>query len=314
MKGRKLGPFKVPVLSDGHPLYARLLAGEAERLDSLPDFSDDKGLFVFSDFGGEHKEADFTTYSILICSADKRCVFDERVNELRRVFGLNDPWKELCFKGLKYGPVSRALEGFLYLADNFVHGALITILVDKKIPSMFGANKHRTHQEIRDLLQENGLGKWRGGVPEKLLRVSHAIGVFMSLLAHSGQRVMWLCDHDSINEEGKDRGFAHTQKIFAHCLNMYCDNIHLEIGFAKPFFDDAGTSDLLSLTDFSAGIMQEIIQSKMLSRDLELSNEKAKLAEWMGTKSAFLTKINLVFLRDESDGVSVRTVNIQKKV
>lgn len=139
----KHGPFKVPKLVDEHPLYARLLAREAEKLISLPDFSKDKGLFIFSDFGGEHKGADFTTYSILICSADKRVVFKEKTKELRVKHGLNEPWKEFGFKDLNYGPISRSLNEFLNLADNFIHGILITVSVDKRIPSLFALKKKR---------------------------------------------------------------------------------------------------------------------------------------------------------------------------
>ncbi|MGV8058069.1 MAG: hypothetical protein AB2L12_08620 [Smithellaceae bacterium] len=310
----KQGPFKVPKLSENYPLYGRLLAREAEKLVSLPDFSKDKGLFILSDFGGEHKGADFTTYSILICSADKRIVFEEKTKELRTKYGLNEPWKEFGFKDLGYGPISRSLEEFLGVADQFIHGVLITISVDQRIPSLFGLNKNEAQKEIVELFQKNDLGEWKGKESEKFLRVCHAISVFMSVVAYPDQKILWLCDHDSINVDGKKRDFTHTQKIFSHCLAMYSNNLYEIYGFAKPLEKDAGTTDLLSLSDFSAGIIQEILQSEVAKKDIQLSDEKAKLAKWMGSESAFLTKVNLVFVEQADGDWGVGTVNIQAKI
>lgn len=311
---RKNGPFKVPKMTEEHPLYARLLAREAEKLSSLPDFSADKSLFIFSDFGGEHKGADYSTYSILICSGDKRFVFEQKTKELRERNGLNEPWKEYGFKDLDYGPIIRSLDEFLDLSNKFIHGVLLTISVDQRIPSLFGLSKKETHSEIIELLNSYELGEWKGQVAEKLLRVCHAIGVLMSLVAYPEQKLLWLCDYDSINDDGKRRDFSHTQKVLGHCLAMYSDNNYQKYGFAKPFKHDPGTTDLLSVTDFSAGIIQEILQSELKSKDIQFSDEKAKLARWMGTDSDFLTKINLVFTKQEDGDWGVGTVDITAKI
>jgi hypothetical protein len=81
---------------------------------------------------------------------------------------------------------------------------------------------------------------------------------------------------------------------------MYSDNLYEIYGFAKPFKNDAGTTDLLSLADFSAGIIQEILQSEV--------------ARWMGTESAFLTKVNLAFVQQDDGDWAVGSVNIQAKI
>jgi hypothetical protein len=309
----KHGPFRVPKLTEAHPLYGRLLAREAEKLASLPAFSKDKGLFILSDFGGEHKGADFTTYSILICSADKSAVFEKKTKDLRSKHGLNEPWKEFSFKKLSYGPISRSLEEFLGLADNFIHGILLTISVDQRIPSLFGLDKKEAHNEIVELFRNKDLGEWKGKESEKILRVCHAVSVFMSLVAYPDQKILWLCDHDSINDDGKKRDFTHTQKIFCHCLEMYSDNLYKIYGFAKPFKEDAKTTDLLSLADFSAGMIQELLQSEVMKKNVEFSEQKAKLAKWMGTESTFLSKVNLVFVQKDNGDWGVGSVNIQAK-
>ncbi len=309
----KKGPFSIPKITDDFPLYGRLLAGEIEKLISLPDFSNDKGLFILSDFGGEHKGADFTTYSILICSADKRSVFEHKTRELREKHNLNSPWKEYGFKDLRYGPIKRSLQEFLDLSNDYIHGFLLTISVDKNIESVFGFNKKESHRDIVNLLKDSDLGEWKGNEAEKVLRVCHAISIFMSVLAYTDQKFLWLCDKDSINEDGNSRDFSHTQHILGHCLSMYSDNLYEIYGFAKPFEKDAGTTDLLSITDFSAGIIQEVLQEKIKGKKINVSDEKEKLLKWMGTNSSFLTKLNLVFMKQGKEEWGVGMVDLQVK-
>lgn len=310
----KNGPFKVPKLSEDHPFYGRLIAHEAQNLALLPDFSEDQGLFILSDFGGEHKGADFATYSILICSADKRSAFESRTKILREKYGLNKPWKEFGYKDLGYGPISRSIEELLEIANKYIHGVLITVSIDQKIESVFGVKKKDAHNEITELLHKNNLGEWKGKEAEKLLRVCHIIAVFMSILAKPKQKFLWLCDHDAINTDGKRRDYSHTQLVLSHCLAMYSNNSYDIYGFAKPFEQDAGTSDLLSLSDFAAGVTQEILQSKLKLKNVEFSEEKAKLAKWMGTESNYLQKVNLVFLMQPDGEWGVGIVDIQAKI
>jgi len=292
----KSAPFEFTKITDDHPLYGRLLAREISKLDSLPDFSEDKGLFIF-----------------LICSADKRSVFEKETTAIRVKHKLNTPWKELGYKDLHYGPIKRALDEILDISDRLIHGLLLTVSIDKNIESVFGINKKSAQSEVVTLLQENNLGLWKGNEAEKLLRVCHPIALFLSILAENGQKILWLCDHDSINEEGKCRDFSHTQKVLANTLSMYSDNRYEILGFAKAFSGDAGTGDLLSLADFSAGAIQEVLQSELTGKDVKLSDEKGKIIKWMGTDSQFLKKVNLVFVMQDDGDWGVGSVELTKK-
>jgi hypothetical protein len=295
----KSGPFEFPKLTEDHPLYGRLLAREISQLNYLPDFSEDKGLFILSDFGGEHKGADFSTYSFLICSADKRSVFEQEVIAIRKKYKLDKPWKELGYKDLGYGPIKRALDEVLDAADKLTHGLLLTISIDKNIESIFGIDKKEAHSEIVEKLKENDLGKWKGNEAEKLLRVCHPIALFLSVLGKNGQKLLWMCDHDSINEDGKERDFSHTQLAFGHTLAMY---------------SDAGTSDLLSLTDFSAGAIQEVLQNEFMEKEINVSEEKSKIIKWLGKESNFLKKVNLVFIKQDDDDWGVGSIELTDKI
>jgi hypothetical protein len=227
---------------------------------------------------------------------------------------LNDPWKELGYKDLRYGPIKRALDDILDAADRLTHGLLLTVSIDKNIESLFGLDRKATHSEIVALFQENNLGKWKGNEAEKLLRVCHPIALFLSILAESDQKLLWICDHDSINEEGKERDFSHTQSILGHILAMYSDNQYEILGFAKPFNGDAGTSDLLSLTDFSAGAIQEVLQSELTKKNIKVSDEKGKIVKWMGTDSKFLKKVNFVFVKKDDGDWGVGQVDLTAKI
>lgn len=310
----KPGPFEFPKITEEFPAYGRLLAREIKKLQSLPDFSEDKGVFILSDFGGEHKGADFSTYSFLICSADKRMVFEKVAKEIRKKHQLDQPWKEFGYKDLRYGPIKRALDEILDAANSLIHGLLLTVSIDKNFTTLFGSNKKTSHAKMVALLETNDLGKWKGNEAEKLFRICHPIALFLSILAKNGQKILWLCDNDSINEDGKNRDFSHTQKVLGHTLAMYSDNKYEILGFAKPFSKDTGTNDLLSLTDFSAGAIQDVLQNEFTDKEIQVSDEKAKIIKWMGTDSTFLKKINLVFIQQENGEWGVGPVELTARI
>jgi hypothetical protein len=79
---------------------------------------------------------------------------------------------------------------------------------------------------------------------------------------------------------------------------MYTDNEYEIYGFAKPFEKDPFTSDLLSLADFAAGAIQDVLQS-LKTNDVGDKMGKRQIIRWLGTSSPFLSKLNLIFKMDE---------------
>ncbi len=208
-----------------------------------------------SDFSGEHKGARFNTYSFLIMAYNKTGPFQVKIEELRRKHSLSEPYSEFAFKDLTYGPRRRALSEFLQLVDNLVHGAVVTVAIDKQIGTVFGNSKPETHAFLEKQLEDAGLGKWKGETSEKVLRVCHAIALFTALTTHENQRLLWYCDNDSINEDGQERRFTDTQNLFARTLGLYCRHKFDLVGFGKSFADKSHLDDLLSIPDFAAGIV-----------------------------------------------------------
>ncbi|PMJ39635.1 hypothetical protein BCU24_18885 [Vibrio cyclitrophicus] len=314
MKIRKSNESKFDRMTEEYPLYSRLLAQHIYDIPELPDFSSDDGIFIMSDFGGEHKGADYATYSFLILSADKRFPFEEHIKELRKKYSLDAPFKEYNYKDLRYGPIKRSLPEFLELIDNYIHGVLITISIDRTIETVFGLQKHLAHKEIIKNFESHGFYGWKGKDAEKLLRVLHPLCMFLTLLGHEGQKTLWLCDNDTINEDGNIRTFEDTQKIYSNVLKMYCDYQFDILGFAKPFENDPVTSDLLSVTDFAAGTIQDILQSHVKKKSYEGNSSKIELVKWMANESKFLTKINLIITKQDDGDWGCGPVTLGEKI
>lgn len=299
-KLRKQGPFSVARLLPEYPWFAHVLANAIEQIRDLPDFSDDKNIMVMSDFGGEHGKALFNTYSFAFFAQDKSELFQRGVNHLRERHGYN----EISYKRLDSGPSSRALPDFLELVDQYVHGVIITIAIDKDIPTLFGSNKHETHAFMVKQLEELGFGKWKGPLAEKAARVCHSLAIFSSLLAVDDQVLLWYCDNDAINTDGKHRSFSHLQEMSKVILSMYATQKLNILGFAKSFETKSYLDDMLSLADLAAGAVQDLLHMDETAEVIPGGDEKMRVMKWMASKSPFLSKINLLITK-QSDGTVV---------
>lgn len=312
-KIKKNGPFEISKIAPEYPYFSHLMADLVRKIKELPDFSDDKDIAVMSDFGGEHQAAHFHTYSFLFLSYTKRGPFVQKMQELRKQHNLLESYSEFKYKDLKFGPRSRALPKYLELIDSFIHGALITVVIDKRIATVFGTTKQQAHPLIVEQLEKFGLGTWDGKAAEKALRVCHILSVFTSLLTKEGQRLFWYSDNDLINEDGKKRSFSDTQKIFQHTLGMYSDHPLELVGFGKSFDDKSHLDDLLSVPDLTAGVVQDLLQSQRTGEDIPGGDEKVAIIKWIAKQPHFLSKITLqIALTDEGE-VGTGIVDIAPK-
>ncbi|XVJ96747.1 hypothetical protein NLY09_14165 (plasmid) [Burkholderia vietnamiensis] len=301
-KINKSGPFKLANVTDEHPYFSHLLNRIVQQsIQELPDFSDDSKVAVMSDFGGEHSTARFYTYSFLFLAYNKVGPFEDKVRELRKKYGLLEHYSEFAYKKLRSGAKARALHEYLQLIDTFIHGAIITIAIDKRIETVFGAQKKQAHPIMVKHLQEEGLGEWHGLGAEKVLRVANIIAAFASLLTHGNQRLLWYSDKDLINEDGKKRDFAHTQRILVRVLGMYLSHRLDVVGFAKSFDKKGHLDDLLSVPDLAAGVVQDLLQQYETGEDIPGGDEKAMVMRWIATPTKYLSKV-IVQITRMADG------------
>ncbi|MGO0789420.1 hypothetical protein ACTOWA_06070 [Herbaspirillum seropedicae] len=304
LKVRKRGPFKLSGMKEEHHYFCHILANVIASIPELPDFSDDHKIAVLSDYGGEHREARYSTYSFLFVALDKNGPFQAQMQSLRERHNIHAPYSEFKYKDLKFGPRSRALAEYLNLIDNFIHGAVITVAIDKSIGSVFGATKHEAQRGIEEQLQAAGFGRWSGQVGEKVLRVLHILSAFTAALTHDQQRFLWYSDTDQINEDAHDRSFAHTQKLFSNIGAMYMTHNFEVLGFGKSFAEKGFLDDLLSIPDFAAGMLQDLLVGDASGSDIPGGEEKLALLKWLATPSRFLSKIYLKIVPKE-DGTYV---------
>jgi len=312
-KIRKSGPFDLAMVTPEYPYLSHRLTDLVRKIKELPDFSDDKKLAVMSDFGGEHKAARFYTYSFLFLAYNKVGPFAEQVKELRKKHGLLAPYSEFAYKNLTYGPRSRALPEYLRLVDNFIHGSIITVAIDKRIDTLFGATKQHAHPVMVEQLSSMGLGTWDGDAVEKASRVCHILAAFTSLLTTDKQRLLWYSDRDRINEDGKHRTFADTQMLFRHILAMYVKHGFDIFGFAKSFEEKSHLDDLLSVPDLAAGVVQDLLQEYRTGINIPLGDEKTAVVKWIASPAKYLSKITLQITRMDDGGIGTGVVDINPK-
>lgn len=313
-KINKRGPFKLSKVTDEYPYFSDLLNRIVQQsIRELPDFSDDSKIAVMSDFGGEHASARFYTYSFLFLAYNKVGPFEEKMSELRKKYGLLEHYSEFAYKKLASGAKARALPEYLQLIDSLIHGAIITIAIDKRIETVFGAQKKQAHPVMVKQLQEEGLGEWHGPGAEKVLRVANIIAAFAALLTHENQRLLWYSDKDLINEDGKKWDFTHTQQILVRALGMYLSHRLDVVGFAKSFDKKSHLDDLLSVPDLAAGVIQDLLLQNETREDIPGGDEKAMVMRWIATPAKYLSKLTVQITRTDDGGIGFGCVDMVVK-
>src|SRR5688572_27503670 len=105
---------------------------------SIPDLRKGSGLWVFSDYGGEHQGAEFDSYAFLFTTPESvaswlaaRLIWRERTALGQR---------RMAYKKLSDAIRQKACFPFLRMAD-LIEGLLVSVVVHKSITSFF-ANAH----------------------------------------------------------------------------------------------------------------------------------------------------------------------------
>ena len=109
----------------------RILHERRELL--LPDLRayGNRTVALFSDYGGEHKESKYYTYSFLVTGLDLAVHFQGAMANIRRRYGLAE--SEIAYKRFREGRMRAALPEYLKVLNNLLPGLLVTLVVEKKI-------------------------------------------------------------------------------------------------------------------------------------------------------------------------------------
>lgn len=291
----------------------QLIAQEGRRELLLPNIRDNnESIAIFSDYGGESHDSKYLTYSFLICAWNQTGLFTKAMEKLRTDTGLNSPFKEIAFKDFRYGPIRRALEGYLKNLSNYVNGYLLTVVVEKSAGSIFGTDRKATHEFITKALSENGFGTWKPEVAEKILRIAHFAAYLVALLSRAGQKVIWMTDHDSIAPTNER--FMDVLNLFSNLLRHYCKHELSTIGGAVSFEEKAPEFlDLLSATDVVAGSVEHYFSRSFGADDEPLIKEEANhVLRWLSGQGVALKK-NAMIIRAKEDGLLSATLKFELK-
>lgn len=264
---------------------------DAAGLLLLPDLSAlaNSTVGIFSDYSGEG-DGNYLTYSFLICAWGSLATFWREMKKLRANCALGN--KEIEFKDFGMGVMRAALPGYLDLLNGYVPGLLFTIVVDKRILSLFGPQDRSTGVALSERLEEQGFGKLKPQIAEKAFRVVHTAAFLTALLGHDGQKIFWMSDHDAICPDAK----AHERllALFHNVLSLYTARQFGLIGGARPFSErSTDFLDLLSAADIVAGSVGQYFTSrgKVGEQNACVKEGAEKVLVWLGHDGLALKKL-----------------------
>ena len=210
------------------------------------------------------------------------------------------------------GQVQRSLPDYL-TALNVVPGFLFTLAVDKRFTSLFGPQGKETRELIAQALAQTGAGERKPEVNEKLLRVVHVAAFLTGLLAHDGQKIFWMTDHDAIAPTHE----MHEKMLilFQRVLGTYARR---EFSFpsmsgAVPFEErDLHTLDLLSSTDIVAGSLdQYLAQTEAVPvEDIKVKQGCDRVLQWLAHDGIGLKKMNVIMRPCENGAIEAATLEL----
>jgi hypothetical protein len=244
-------------------IEAELKKRDAAGLLLLPDLSAlaNSTVAIFSDYSGE-STGHYRTYSFLVCAWGSLDTFKGEMKKLRAQFGLRD--KEIAFKDFRMAAMRNALPTYLGLLNGYVPGLLFTLVVDRRIASLFGPQERSTCVMLSQTLEKEGFGRLKPEVAEKALRIVHTAAFLTALLGHNGQKILWMSDHDAICADAK--GHERLMAMFHSALGLYTGRQFGLIGGATPFKERSTEFlDLLSAADIVAGSIGQYFTNNSLA-------------------------------------------------
>ena len=274
---------------------------DAAGLLLLPDLGAlaNSTVGIFSDYSGEGSGS-YLTYSFLICAWGSLGTFQGKMKHLRANCGLGD--KEIEFKDFGMGVVRNALPFYLDLLNGYVPGLLFTVVVDRRVLSLFGPQHRSTGVALSQRLEEQGFGKLKPHIAEKAFRVVHTAAFLTALLGHDGQKIFWMSDHDAICPDA--RAHERLLALFHNVLSLYTERQFGLTGGALPFSErSTDFLDLLSAADIVAGSVGQYFTSRdnVGEQNAYVKEGAEKILVWLGHDGLALKKL-CIQLRLGDDG------------
>ncbi len=251
-------------------------------------------LTLVSDYGGDHQESDYQTYSYLITDPKSIETFRVSIADLRSLHKIENPKRAISYKSMK-GPQLRAIKGgWITLVDQ-MQGVLLVICVRKNIKSLGGESGQSL---LVRALQAAGAGNWKKRPAERFFRIVNFAGLLSGIVARPEQTMCWISDNDEIvNRE--ERTLVAVQEWMAR-RSMYGG----VIGNDSLFHVAEKNNDLLSVVDLACGAAAELF-TKAKTEKFSTKQGNAELIGWLIGHEGNLKKIFVCLSSAGSEQINV---------
>jgi hypothetical protein len=230
---------------------------ETRQPSFLPDLSRSSALMVASDFAGDRRDSPYSTLSFVIASAEAVAEWDSYRLRVRDVYRLRR--RRMAYSKLTDRRKRAACQPFLYAA-NAMSGLAITILIDKRIDSLF--LKKGLLDPAATIFSGLKCNAWKPLAFERMLRAAHLVAVFVAGISSSMQNVFWITDEDEIAPSVPR--LTELTHVFAHVLSgmLLHDVGHIRVGTTGTTAgDNLRFEDYAAIADLMAGSVNEYIAS-----------------------------------------------------
>lgn len=264
---------------------------------NFPCFTDAYAVASFSDYSGDHDGTKYQALSFLIINLDLIDQFVDSIKKLREA-----RWKDnsyIDFKSLNKDKCRREILSAFLDASNSLTGSIATFLIHKDIRWFFGRTDGKLPPQI---LEEEGLGKWKHSTADRLLRIVHLNSFLLSGLSYPKNKIFWHTDRDPITQGGNRLKIL--GEVFHRVLNIYTNHPFEFVGYGEKFEEDNNVfSHLLSLPDLAAGALIELIENK----DDAVQIKTAEILKWLAGNSSSLKRLICKIDRDNGNQNTFRT-------
>jgi hypothetical protein len=226
---------------------------ERQYPGSIPSLRGQPTLLIGSDYSGFHQGAAFEVTSFVITNFESLRRWDQRRTHLRKRY--LPERRRMSYKALNDGRRRAALLPFLEVA-NQIPGLLLTIAIDKNVPTIFSSENVATSERARNHPLFEG---WKPAPIERAMRTVHFASLLLRGLSCAGQDLWWFTDQDEIAaNESRLRSFV---SLMANVSSHYLPHTlrHMRIGTTGSDTGRRDIEDLVAIPDFAAGALQEVL-------------------------------------------------------
>lgn len=230
---------------------SRVVATAADHDPTLvPELGVGRTLLAVSDYGGEHAGSRYRTYCFVFVASHSWPAWEAARKKVRRGFRLGR--RRMLFKGMGDRLKRTALPAFLDATDHLA-GLCVVVAVDKAVDTLL-PEKVGASETTRTLASAFG-----ADVVERLLRIVHLVGMFISCLSAPGQDVIWVTDRDAI--ASTPERVRLTSEVAGRVCAAYLRHDMGALRFGSASSDNGTLQlwDLVSIADLVAGSAAEVL-------------------------------------------------------